>query len=189
MTKQEVIDVLQIIKRKELRDNEKTNKLCTNPSDSIGAKVIDEAIKFIEVLESEIKRADDAEKAAIIIYERFRNKCGGCRTYHDGNCKHNHNWDACNKHSFKVTLRQVEEDARLLDELDADRDHYKEMFDAVLRRGVTIERAVVEHKPCWACKHEKTCEGKITNVSCTLGFEYDVPRFAVKGDLDENTRP
>ena len=62
MTAKDAIEVLQVIKRKELNDNAKINKLCTNPSESIGAKAIDKAIKCIEAVESETKCANDADR-------------------------------------------------------------------------------------------------------------------------------
>jgi len=181
MTLHEAIEVLQVIKRKEITANAKNKKLYTNPSESIGAKAIDEAIKCMGALAAETERANFAERAAILILEQFRNKCGWCRKVRDGSCKHNGNWDACNKHNFRVTLRQVKEDAMLLDELDADREHYKEMFEAVLRRGVTLENTVIDYAPCWACKHEEDCENNNSQGCCNGAFEYDVSRFATGG--------
>jgi len=47
MTAKDAIDVLQIIKRKELRNNAKASKLFVDPPESIGAKAIDEAINVL----------------------------------------------------------------------------------------------------------------------------------------------
>jgi hypothetical protein len=40
----DIIDVLESVKSRELANNEKVNRLCNNPSESIGAKAIDAAI-------------------------------------------------------------------------------------------------------------------------------------------------
>jgi uncharacterized protein with PIN domain len=48
----EIIDVLRSVKAREVKHNEKINKLCNNPSDSIAAKAIDEAIELIKKLEN-----------------------------------------------------------------------------------------------------------------------------------------
>jgi len=122
MTNNEAIDVLKIIRRKELAENAKTNKLCTNPSESIGAKAIEFAIEILIDTEG----------------------------------------------------------------LAKERDEYKELFDAVLKRGVALERAVIDYAPCWACKHEESCENNNSQWCCNSAFEYDVLRFAIGGYKSEN---
>ena len=44
MKHEDLIGILEIIKKREIERNTKINKLCTRPSDSIGAKAIDETI-------------------------------------------------------------------------------------------------------------------------------------------------
>ena len=53
-THENLISVLEIVKRRELKHNAKINKLCTNPSESIGASAIGEAISRLnKIAESE----------------------------------------------------------------------------------------------------------------------------------------
>ena len=52
MTIKDIVEVLQSVKRREIKDNQNINTLCTNPSGSVGAKAIDEAIVVLSMLES-----------------------------------------------------------------------------------------------------------------------------------------
>jgi mRNA-degrading endonuclease YafQ of YafQ-DinJ toxin-antitoxin module len=53
MTIVEIIGVLELIKTREIKHNAKINNLCTNPTDSIGARAIDAAIYQLTYLQAE----------------------------------------------------------------------------------------------------------------------------------------
>ena len=139
---------------------------------------------------AEIKRAENAEKAAIRIYERFRDRCGWCRDYKE--CRHNRDWDACNKISFITTVEQVEKEDKEYDALHAERDYWK-------TRAETLERALSGF--CIYCKRAEkafpdlpnsslvTCDSlkkrKIKGVAGRGGkncpdWQFDEARFAVR---------
>lgn|GEM_PF-6988805 len=108
MTAKDVIDVLQIIKRKELKSSIKINKLCTNPSESIGAKAIDEAIRCIEALGVETKRTKALEAAikheSLNTASDYFAACGSC--VNNGPCYEN--FAAC----LHATLKDCERFSR-----------------------------------------------------------------------------
>ena len=90
MKSKEVIDVLLSVKRREISHNEKVNKLCTNPAESIGAKAIDEAIQIISERDRYKSRAEALENALkdyalclSCIYEP-EDVCENCTYYGDG---------------------------------------------------------------------------------------------------------
>ena len=67
-THEELISVLELVKRRELEHNAKINKLCTNPSESIGANAIDEAI-------SRLNRIDKAVREGYVLGSRVILPC------------------------------------------------------------------------------------------------------------------
>ena len=81
MDVQDIIGVLQKVRRREVRDNEKINRLCTNPSDSIGAKAIDAAIKILEMfLSTGLTPERCAELAAADTEGRLVVREGNCNS-------------------------------------------------------------------------------------------------------------
>ena len=51
MEHKDIIAVLESVKRREIQYNDKNNTLCTNPSESLGAKAIDAAIAKLATYE------------------------------------------------------------------------------------------------------------------------------------------
>ena len=61
-THKDLIDVLELVKRREIEHNAKINKLCTTPSESIGANAIDEAISWL----NEVTKANQEKRVVTL---------------------------------------------------------------------------------------------------------------------------
>jgi hypothetical protein len=75
MTVKEIIEILELIKLREIKHNNEINRKCTNPTDSIGAKAIDRAIELLE----ETKQLKKQERVYVTaLKESSPTPCGTC---------------------------------------------------------------------------------------------------------------
>ena len=133
--------------------------------------VWNDLMRLLTALDAAEKRAEYAEVAAIKILMRFREKCGWCRDYKD--CKYDRDWGACNKLDFETTLAQVEENDKLLDQLDADRDRLRKRCEA-------LERAIIGICPlCVNVRSLNKCFVSDEVMVCK-NWKLDESRFAEK---------